>query len=140
MRPEITIQEKERLIEERKREIRKSFEEMQPFTDSSRIPDLPFDDEDKYYVNRFIELGAIPKKDLVDGTWYFGKTRNARLAKYEAKKNAMGHYRYKFGWMWDYVNHFEDDNGYALFVPIRLATADEIESVNKISKEIEDKK
>jgi hypothetical protein len=33
--------------------------------------------------------------------------------------------RYKFGWRKDECNHFEDDDGFALFVPIKLGTQEE---------------
>jgi hypothetical protein len=33
--------------------------------------------------------------------------------------------RYKFGWMEDDCNHFEDDDGFALFIPIKLGTEDD---------------
>jgi len=39
--------------------------------------------------------------------------------------NKFDHMRYKFGWRKDDCNHFEDDDGFALFVPIRLGTEDD---------------
>ena len=41
--------------------------------------------------------------------------------------------RYKFGWREDTINHFEDDNGYDLFVPIKEQI--EVEEVDKIKEQ-----
>jgi hypothetical protein len=89
-----------------------------------------------FHINRLIELGAIPKKDLEDGVWYYGDYRNANLGKWDAVKNEFGHWRYKFGFMWDTCKHFEDDNMFALFVPLRKANEEELNGI----KEIEDGK
>lgn len=41
--------------------------------------------------------------------------------------------------MWDECNHFEDDNGFALFVPLRLATQEEVEEQLQIEIERNEK-
>lgn len=41
------------------------------------------------------------------------------------KENKFDYVRYKFGYYWDECNHFEDDDGFALFVPLRKATDEE---------------
>jgi hypothetical protein len=46
----------------------------------------------------------------------------------DLKENVFEHWRYKFGFRLDTCNHFEDDNGFALFVPIGLATEEEFDA------------
>jgi hypothetical protein len=97
----------------------------EPFVLDNDIPALPNPLTD-FYIGRLIELGAIPKDKLEDDVWYYGDTRNANVAQWDAKNELFIHWRYKFGWMKDDVKHFQDDNGFALFVPIRKATEEEI--------------
>jgi hypothetical protein len=94
------------------------------------VPVIPRVDEKEYrefYVPRLIAAGAIPKADLVDSQFYYGEYRNAKVGKWNAEENVFEHWRYKFGFRLDTCNHFEDDNGFALFVPIRLANEAEVE-------------
>ena len=78
------------------------------------------------YTFKLIELGAIRKLDLIDNQWYYGNYRRANLGKWNNKKqkfDVIRHatllYGYSFNYYWDDCNHFEDDNGYALFVPVK---------------------
>ena len=59
--------------------------------------------------------------------FYYGEYRRAKVGKWNAEENFFEHWRYKFGFRLDTCNHFEDDNGFASFVPIRLANEAEIE-------------
>lgn len=122
---------KKNYTEEREKELIEYWGNLKPFDDTSFIPEFP-NSKNPYFIERVIELGGIPKKDLEDGTWYYGSTRNARLCKWDLTKQEMGHYRWKFGYCWDTVNHFEDDNGFSLFIPIRKATIEEIREMEKI--------
>lgn len=94
------------------------------------VPNLPRTNAKEwkdFYVPNLIKAGAIPKKDLIDGQIYYGDYRNANFAKWIAEKNKFEHWRFKFGnAILDTCNHFEDDDGFALFVPIRLANKEEI--------------
>ena len=115
---------------ERKEAMIKYWNELKPFETPVDVPSIPRVDEKEYkefYVPRLIAAGAIAKADLVDGQFYFGDYRNANVGKWLAEKNVFEHWRYKFGFRIDECNHFEDDNGFALFVPIRLANEAEIE-------------
>jgi hypothetical protein len=115
---------------ERKEAMIKYWNELKPFETPVDVPSIPSVDEKEYkefYVPRLIAAGAIPKADLVDNQFYFGDYRNANVGKWLAEKNVFEHWRYKFGFRIDECNHFEDDNGFALFVPIRLANEAEIE-------------
>ena len=115
---------------ERKEAMIKYWNELKPFETPADVPNIPRVDEKEYkefYVPRLIAAGAIPKTDLMDGQFYFGDYRNANVGKWLAEKNVFEHWRYKFGFRIDECNHFEDDDGFALFVPIRLANEAEIE-------------
>lgn len=104
----------------------KSFwDGLEPFKDQYDIPDIPIfenDDEKKFYndivIPNLIRCGAIPKKDLEIGAEYIGDTRNTDTARWNGK--VFEYTRHKMGFTFtDTVNHFEDDNGYALFVPLK---------------------
>ena len=115
---------------ERRKRIREYWENLPKFEKPEDVPDIPRVEEKEYrefYIPKLIAAGAIPKKDLVDGQFYFGEYRNANVGKWVAEKNTFEHWRYKFGFRIDECNHFEDDNGFALFVPIRLANRQEID-------------
>lgn len=114
--------------EERKRKIKEYWEnELPKFINPNDVPDLPKVDEQEwkeFYVPKLIELGAIPKKDLVEGQYYIGEHRRANVAKWNGKEFIYN--REKFGNVFeDKCNHFEDDDGFALFVPIRVGTEEE---------------
>jgi len=115
---------------EKKEAMVKYWNELKPFLTPGDVPSIPRVGEKEYkefYVPRLIAAGAIPKADLVDNQFYFGEYRNANVGKWIAEKKVFEHWRYKFGFRIDECNHFEDDDGFALFVPIRLANEAEIE-------------
>ncbi len=115
---------------ERKRRVLEYWNNLPKFEKPEDVPDIPRVDPVEYkefYVPKLIDAGAIPKNELVDGQFYFGEYRNANVGRWLAEKQVFEHWRYKFGYRLDDCNHFEDDNGYALFVPIRLANEAEIE-------------
>ena len=65
-----------------------------------------------------LEYEPLPilKKDLVEGVSYSGMCRNADTAVWNGKVFTCK--RYKFGDVFDEdINHFEDDDGYDVFVP-----------------------
>lgn len=111
----------------------KRFKELKPFKCADDIPDIPIVSERVYkdvVVPNLIRCGAIPKKDLVVGATYEGDTRNTDRAKWDGEK--FVYTRYKWGFPYeDECNHFEDDDGYALFVPIKMI---EEGTVNKEEK------
>lgn len=119
--------------EQRDENIKNYWKELKPFQRAEDVPNLPKIDD--FYKNRLIELGAIPKDKLEDGVWYYGNYRNSDLGKWDDKAQEFGHWRYKFGYRWDTCNHFEDDDGYALFVPLRVANQEELEQIKKIENE-----
>ena len=96
------------------------LQKMKPFTDDY-IPELPITTPElyqKYVIPNFIRCGAIPKDKLVVGKTYFGSCRNADKAIWLGDK--FEYTRNKFGASYqEKINHFEDDDGFDLFVPIR---------------------
>ena len=109
---------KDKQIEERKKNIRMYWEELDtPILKWEDIPDLPKPLE-KYQIEKLIECGVIAKKDLIVGENYFGKCRNADTAVWLGDE--FEYQRNKFGDVFpETINHFEDDNGFDLFVPIK---------------------
>jgi hypothetical protein len=108
--------------------LRECWENLKPFETIQDIPELPKADEKtwkEFYIPKLIAAGAIPKKDLINNQIYIGKHRNTTVARWNEETNKFDHMRYKFGWMEDDCNHFEDDDGFALFIPIKLGTEDD---------------
>lgn len=119
--------------EQKDENIKNYWRELDPFHIAEDVPNLPKMND--FYIKRLIELGAIPKDKLQDGVWYYGNYRNTTLGKWDAKNQKFGLWRYKFRYMWDTCNHFEDDDGFALFVPLRKANEKELEQIKKIEDE-----
>ena len=112
--------EKERA--ERKQNMIKWFNKMKPFKDHHDIPCVPCTDEETYQnviIPNLIRCGAIPKDQLEVGAKYEGDCRNAHIAVW--KENGRFEYmRTKFGCTYpEEINHFQDDDGYDVFVPIK---------------------
>lgn len=57
----------------------------------------------------------IPKNELIVGGYYYGKCRNARIARWDGK--IFTHWRTKFGDRFlETIHHPEDDDGFDLFL------------------------
>jgi hypothetical protein len=98
------------------------FKNLKPFVDIYEIPQLPRCDTPEEYeevvVKNLIRCGAIPKDQLEVGATYIGRGRGIEEGKWNGE--AFEYDRCKFGMHFtDTMNHFQDDNGYALFVPLR---------------------
>ena len=95
---------------------------LEPFKTVDDIPELPKVNKvewNNFFVPKLIELGAIPKDKLIVGQWYLGNCRNAEAAMWNGQK--FIYKRNKFGTTYDEeINHFQDDDGYDLFVPLKL--------------------
>ena len=113
--------------EERKKRIKEYWENLPIFNTPMDVPELPKVDNEEwvnFYVPKLIGAGAIPKKDLIEGQYYVGEHRRAVVAKWTGKNFIYN--REKFGNVYeDNCNHFEDDDGFALFVPIKTGTEEE---------------
>ncbi len=69
--------------------------------------------------NKLIEFGAIPLDKLEIGKTYIGCCRNAREAVWLGEK--FEYQKYKFGLFFqEKINHFQDDDGYDVFIPIKV--------------------
>ena len=119
------------LKEEIEKNRKKYWDEVRtPFIEPYDVPNLPIVDSDEwknFYVPILIERGAIPKNKLIVGKQYLGECRNANVATWDGEK--FIYKRNKFNFVFDEkINHFEDDDGYDLFVPIReLADGEEVD-------------
>ena len=100
----------------------KRLEEMVPF-DDEYIPSPPIVDNEtyrKYVIPNFVRCGAIPSSELIVGKKYYGHCRNADVAVW--LDDRFEYERTKFGSSYiECINNFDNDNGYDLFVPIRLS-------------------
>lgn len=98
-----------------------------------------FDEIKVYYIKlpRYISAslykelyskGVIPKNNLQKNKYYQGKCRNTDVALWNGYE--FVYMRTKFGHVSiDTINHFEDDNGYDLFIPISEVTPTEKQQV-----------
>ena len=94
----------------------------EPFVNEDSIPDIPVVSKEDYVniiIPNIIRCGGIPKSELVIGKRYVGSCRNASEATWNGK--TFTYKRYKFGHtFFEDINHFEDDDEYDLFIPIRV--------------------
>ena len=113
------------------------------------IPPIPCFNEDKIekakeytelIQQKMIELGAIPKAALIDGHTYLGNCRNAYKAVWCGGTSGnvdLGYFVYertKFGCTFpEKINHFQDDNGYDVFTPIKDITDEERDAIEEIN-------
>lgn len=107
--------------EERYNNMLESIKNMKPFEDEDSIPSVPIASKEDYeniIVPNFIRCGAIPKDKLEVGATYIGSCRNASEAVWDG--NEFTYIRHKFGSSYEEtINHFQDDDGSDLFVPIK---------------------
>lgn len=112
---------KEEEIANREKRRKEYWENMEPFTEPYDVPSLPQvskEEWENFYVPHLIRCGAIPKDQLEVGAAYYGDCRNASEAVWDGEK--FTYQRYKFGFTFpEKINHFQDDDGYDLFVPIK---------------------
>ena len=108
--------------EERYNDILEYWKNRKPFRDEDDIPSVPIvrkEDYDNIIIPNIIRCGGIPKEELIVGETYIGDCRNASEAVWNGK--VFTYMRKKFGYTYpEDINHFEDDNGYDLFIPIKI--------------------
>ena len=76
-------------------------------------------DEETFLQNTLIKHGAIPLHELVVGKGYIGTCRNASEAVWLGDE--FEYMRTKFGSTFpEKINHFQNDDGFDVFVPIKL--------------------
>lgn len=110
------------LIENYKELLNKKFKDL---NDIPEFPGCNSKEEHEELVNLYIKAGAISKSELKPGGWYIGQCRNTTIAQWWPK-SGFNYIRYKFGDKYvDTINHFEDDDGYDLFIPFKLIYCEE---------------
>jgi hypothetical protein len=84
-----------------------------------QIPQCENKEEELFVQEELIKHGAIPLDKLEVGKTYIGRCRNAHEAVWNGEK--FVYQRYKFGFTYpEEINHFQNDNGYDLFLPIKV--------------------
>ena len=108
--------------EERYNTVLNHWKERKPFRDEDDTPPIPIvlpKDYEEIIVPNIIRCGGIPKDKLIVGKTYIGDCRNAREAVWDGEK--FTYMRTKFGSTYpETINHFQDDDGYDLFVPLKI--------------------
>ena len=120
------IEDIKKMLLQRKENEKRNREEywrnLKPFKTVDNIPELPIVDKnewDNFYVPILIRCGAIPKDKLIPGCKYKGTCRNAEIATWTGTN--FVYKRTKFNYTYDEtINHFQDDDGSDLFVPLEL--------------------
>lgn len=117
------IEQRKYYIEHRIEIITAQFNNLTVFNSEYDVPDIPMDLDKETYENvivkNLVRCGAIPKDKLEIGKTYIGACRNSNEATWTGVE--FEYKRYKFGsYYTDTINHFEDDDGYDLFVPIKI--------------------
>jgi hypothetical protein len=94
----------------------------------------PLNKEEEIFIqDTLINNGAIPLHNLEVGKTYVGFCRNASEAIWQGEK--FVYQRYKWGTTYpEEINHFQNDDGYDVFVPVRLKAI-----TNKFDKAIADR-
>ena len=116
---------KEKLLQEKEKKykgILEYWENRKPFKNEDDIPDVPIVKEEDYkgvIIPNIIRCGGIPKKELIINKMYLGSCRNTDRAEWNGK--TFEYVRIKFGTNYiEEINHFEDDDGYDVFIPIKV--------------------
>ena len=108
--------------EERYNTVLNHWKERKPFRDEDDISPIPIvlpKDYEEIIVPNIIRCGGIPKDKLIVGKTYIGDCRNAREAVWDGEK--FTYMRTKFGSTYpETINHFQNDDGYDLFVPLKI--------------------
>lgn len=122
----MTIEQvKQTLIRDKDERYEKTLERWKnrkKFKDEDDIPDIPIvlpQDYRDIIIPNIIRCGGIPKKKLIVDRTYIGSCRNASEAVWNGED--FTYLRTKFGTTYrEHINHFEDDNGHDLFIPIKM--------------------
>ena len=112
--------------EERYNNTLEYWRNRKPFRNEDDIPPIPIvlpKDYEEVIVPNIVRCGGIPKDKLIVGETYIGDCRNASEAVWNGK--TFTYMRTKFGSTYpEDINHFQDDDGYDVFVPIKLKNED----------------
>ena len=108
--------------EERYNNTLEYWKNRKPFRNEDDIPPVPIvlpKDYEEVIIPNIVRCGGIPKDKLIVGETYIGDCRNASEAVWNGK--TFTYMRTKFGTTYpEDINHFQDDDGHDLFVPIKI--------------------
>ena len=108
--------------EERYNNTLEYWRNRKPFRNEDDIPPIPIvlpKDYEEVIIPNIVRCGGIPKDKLIVGETYIGDCRNASEAVWNGK--TFTYMRTKFGTTYpEDINHFQDDDGYDVFVPIKI--------------------
>lgn len=108
--------------EERYNNTLEYWRNRKPFRNEDDIPPVPIvlpKDYEEVIIPNIVRCGGIPKDKLIVGETYIGDCRNASEAVWNGK--TFTYMRTKFGTTYpEDINHFQDDDGYDVFVPIKI--------------------
>lgn len=97
---------------------------MKEFKCIDDIPEFPRCDTLEQFnraIEEYLKAGAIAKEDLISGGWYIGQSRSTNIAQWFSNPGRFYFIRYKMdGKYVDDIHHFQDDDGYDLFIPFKL--------------------
>jgi hypothetical protein len=117
------------LRKERNLVIKKWWENFNtPMLEPKDVPTANVFGEDyqKYVIPALIRNGGIQREKLKDGHFYYGQWRSGNFGKWDEEKGRFDIWRNKWNqWYLDQVNHFEDDDNFALFVPLKEITKEQ---------------
>lgn len=83
------------------------------------VPVCKNKDEEELVQKTLIDHGALPLHKLEVGKTYIGTCRNASEAIWQG--DHFVYQRSKFGYTYpEKINHFQNDDGYDVFVPIKV--------------------
>lgn len=83
------------------------------------VPTCRNEEERQFVQDTLIRYGAIPIDKLEVGKTYIGFCRNASEATWQGEK--FIYKRTKWGFVYDEkINHFQNDDGFDVFVPIKI--------------------
>lgn len=108
---------------------------MRKFKCVEQIPPFPRSktpEEHLKHCKEFIEAGAIPKSELIEGAIYLGRCRNAKEALWNGSE--FVYIRHKWASIFrERIKHFEDDDGCDVFIPIKkLIGGNNLETIQLI--------
>ena len=94
------------------------------------IPPVPVLDKDKlrnFYIPILEERGIIPKRDLVEGQWYEGKTREGRYGQWNLDSFVVPSIKSWSKLTVSHQKHYEDNAFMSdAFIPFRKLTDEEV--------------
>lgn len=99
------------------KEIEDQWNALRFFKNENFIPSIPKLDSELYnriIIPNLIRCGALTKDNLIPGKTYIGSCKNSNEALWVGD-----HFEVYFNDIIQKLNHFQDDDGYDLFVPLK---------------------